>query len=99
MFIQDYLSDNDIEQRKWYTSGIDSGGRWVWSSTTAVFSYDQGWLSTATQLDVGSNLVYAYRLGQWGWLRDQGTELRPFICEIAIRDSWKIITETRAIGK
>jgi hypothetical protein len=97
MFIQNYLSNNDIEQRKWYTSGQDIGGRWSWTSLNMVFGYDAGWLRTPNQNDIGSNLVYAYRLGEWGWLRDQGTEARPFICEIPIRDVWKIVSESREI--
>jgi hypothetical protein len=60
MFIQDYLSKNDIEQRKWYTSGQEIGERWVWTSTNAVFSYEQGFLEQYP-MDIGSNLVYAYR--------------------------------------
>ncbi len=96
--IQDYLSHNDIEQRRWYTSGQYIGGRWVWSSTNAYFAFEQGWLPTVTLYDVGSTLTYAYRLGEWGWLMDQGTEPRPFICEIAISDAWKIVRETRNIG-
>lgn len=96
MFIQRYLADTDIEQRKWYTSGSEAAGRWTWASINAPFSYDQGWLQS-TQFDIGSNLVYVYRLGQWGWLRDPGTEARPFICEIPIKDSWKVVTERRLI--
>jgi hypothetical protein len=97
MFIQRYLADTDIEQRKWYTSGSEAAGRWTWASINAPFSYDQGWLQSS-QFDIGSNLVYVYRLGQWGWLRDPGTEARPFICEIPIKDSWKVVTERRLIG-
>ena len=32
-------------------------------------------------------------------MRDLGTDLRPFVCEIPIKDSYKIITEKRVIGK
>jgi hypothetical protein len=60
MFIQDYLSKNDIEQRRWYTSGQEIGNRWTWSSTNAVFSYEQGFLEQGPT-DIGNNLVYAYR--------------------------------------
>lgn len=60
MFIQDYLSKNDIEQRRWYTSGLEIGGRWIWTSTNAVFSFDLGFL-TFDPNDQGSNLVYAYK--------------------------------------
>lgn len=60
MFIQKYLSQNDIEQRMWYTSGQEIASRWVWSSTDAVFSYDKGFLPPVVT-DVGSYLVYAYR--------------------------------------
>lgn len=59
-FIMDYLAKNDIEQRKWYTSGQELGERWVWTSTGAVFSYDQGFLDNYP-MDMGTNLVYAYR--------------------------------------
>ena len=103
MFIKNYLSHNDIEQRKWYTSGQELGGRWTWTSIQAVFSYDQGFLdssSSPTSTSVyayGTNLVYDYRFGEWGWSRDPGAEPRPFICEIPIRDSYKIVNERRAI--
>ena len=60
MFIQEYLSKNDIGQRRWYTSGQEIGGRWIWTTTNAVFTYDQGFLPSA-QTDMGSNVVYAYR--------------------------------------
>ena len=60
MFIQDYLSKNDIEQRKWYTSGQELSGRYVWTSTGAVFSFEKGFLDPLPE-DVGSNIVYAYR--------------------------------------
>jgi hypothetical protein len=60
MFIRDYLAKNDIEQRRWYTSGQEVGDRWVWTSMGSVFSYDQGFLPL-TQEDMGSSLVYAYR--------------------------------------
>lgn len=96
MFIQNYLSQNDIEQRKWYTSGVETAGRWTWSSTNSIFSYEQGWLKS-TQFDIGTILVYGYRFGNWGWLRDQGNEPRPFICEIPIKDAWKISIERRVI--
>ncbi len=59
MFIQNYLSKNDIEQRRWYTSGQEIGNRWVWTSTGGVFGFEQGFLpSIAT--DQGTVLVYAY---------------------------------------
>ena len=60
MFIKEYLSHNDIEQRRWYTSGQDIGGRWTWTSTGAIFSYELGFL-TFDPNDQGSNLVYAYK--------------------------------------
>jgi hypothetical protein len=60
MFIKDYLSKNDIEQRRWYTSGQDIGSRWTWTSINAVFSYEQGFLESNTD-DLGSYLVYFYR--------------------------------------
>jgi hypothetical protein len=60
MFVQDYLSKNDIEQRRWYTSGQEMGGRWIWTSTGAVFSFDMGFL-TYDPNDQGTNLVYAYK--------------------------------------
>jgi hypothetical protein len=36
-------------------------------------------------------------VGVWGWARDYGSDYRPFICEIPIRDAYKIIGEKRAI--
>lgn len=60
MFIQDYLSKSDIEQRKWYTSGQEVNSRYVWTSTNAVFSFDKGFLEQLPE-DVGTNIVYAYR--------------------------------------
>lgn len=60
MFIQEYLSNNDIEQRKWYTSGQEAGNRWMWTSINAVFSYEQGFLADNPE-DQGTNIVYAYR--------------------------------------
>lgn len=60
MFIQDYLSKNDIEQRKWYTSGQEMSNRWTWTSINAVFSFEQGFLEALPD-DVGTNVVYAYR--------------------------------------
>ena len=90
MFIKDWLRKNDIEQRQWYTSGQEIGERWTWTSISAVFSYEQGFLSRAPA-DLGSNLVYAYRMGAWGWLRSTGQPEAPFICEIPVRDAYKII--------
>ena len=58
MLIKEYLSQNDIEQRQWYTSGRDIGGRWTWTSTGALFSY--GFLNSDSN-DQGSYLVYAYK--------------------------------------
>ena len=60
MFIQDYLTKNDIEQRKWYTSGQEVGNRWIWTSINAVFSYEQGFLQPSPY-DIGANIVYSYR--------------------------------------
>jgi hypothetical protein len=59
MFIQNYLSKNDIEQRRWYTSGQEIGNRWVWTSTGGVFGFEQGFLPTIAT-DQGTVLVYAY---------------------------------------
>jgi len=59
MFIQSYLSKNDIEQRRWYTSGQEIGNRWVWTSTGGVFGFEQGFLPTIAT-DQGTVLVYAY---------------------------------------
>ena len=60
MFIQDYLSKNDIEQRKWYTSGQEIGNRWTWTSINAVLSYDQGFLDETSDF-YGSYLAYYYK--------------------------------------
>lgn len=60
MFIKDYLAKSDIEQRRWYTSGQEAGGRWTWSSTGAIFSYELGFLNFDPN-DQGINLVYAYK--------------------------------------
>jgi hypothetical protein len=62
MFIQEYLKNNDIEQRRWYTSGESISGRWTWSSTKAVFNYEQGFLDTKTNQfqNIGQYLTYAY---------------------------------------
>jgi hypothetical protein len=38
------------------------------------------------------------KVGVWGWVRDLGSEARPYICEIPIRDTYKIVNETRPIG-
>lgn len=59
-FIKEYLANNDVEQRRWYTSGQESGGRWIWTSTNAIFSYELGFLNYDPN-DQGSNLVYAYK--------------------------------------
>ena len=32
-------------------------------------------------------------------MRDLGSEARPYICEIPIKDAYKIVNETRPIGK
>ena len=60
MFLQDYLSKNDVEQRKWYTSGQEINNRWSWTSINSVFSFEQGFLDPLPD-DLGTNLVYAYR--------------------------------------
>ena len=40
---------------------------------------------------------YTILVGIWGWVRDLGNDEYPFICEIPIKDSYKIISETRVI--
>ncbi len=94
MFIKDWLRKNDIEQREWYTSGQDLGERWTWTSLNAVFSFELGFLPD-TPYDQGSNLVYKYRMGEWGWVRSLGSTPFPFICEIPIQESYKIVSDKR----
>lgn len=96
MFIKEWLRKNDIEQRQWYTSGQEIGSRWTWTSIDAVFSYEQGFLNESP-FDQGSNLVYAYRMGNWGWMRSLGQQDGPFICEIPIREAYKIVNNRRDI--
>ena len=96
MFIQEYLSKTDIELRSWYTSGQFISNVWTWTSLNLVFSYDQGFLEQLPT-DQGTNLVYENRFGVWGWVKNLGTDPNPFICEIPIKDAYKVVNQRRDI--
>lgn len=86
-FITDWLRQYDPQHKTWYTSGIDTGVNvWRWEGDdTLISNLDQAFLP-GQELDVDNKIAaynYSEYANRWGFLKVNGVQEHPYICEIA----------------
>ncbi|XP_076362349.1 contactin isoform X1 [Tachypleus tridentatus] len=99
-YIVNYLSLNDPQHRRWFTSGQDEGNNvWVWDGDQTQFTnVDALWLPDQEK-EVGKYLAYNYskKTNSWGLAKVSSTEELAYICEVHQEDVNEIVIMDRNI--